>query len=385
MRTISMGTSRPSTRPFSLLTGYTREEVLGFNLKDLLTGDSLEVVRQMIAGKLGGEVQTPYEITVRGKDGSLRALEVSTRLLFRLGRPVGVLGIARDVSGRRRAESHLRLLRSVVVNANDAVLIAQGRPGDQLGGKIVYVNEAFSRMTGHSPEDAVGRTPRILLGPLTSRDQLNQVRDALSRKQAVRVEMINYRKDGSAYWVDVNFVPIIEETGECTHWVAVQRETTERKRAEDLERDRNRVLEMVARNGEIENILNQLTEMVERQCPDLRCSVLLLRNGELVQVAGATLSSEAVRGFQDLSLGVDTGSLHLGKTAAGAAAACGFQLVGPYSLGLRSHPGGLRGGLQRAAEAVPGRTWPGFEKQPVGRHRDRTASTDRQAGLSGAT
>ena len=128
------------------------------------------------------------------------------------GKAGGLLGIARDVSERRRAEGHLRLLRSVVVNANDAVLIAQGKPGDQLGGKIVYVNEAFSRMTGHSPEEAVGRTPRILLGPLTNRDQLNQVRDALGRKQAVRVEMINYRKDGSAYWVDVNFVPIIEES-----------------------------------------------------------------------------------------------------------------------------------------------------------------------------
>jgi diguanylate cyclase (GGDEF)-like protein/PAS domain S-box-containing protein len=295
------------------LTGYSREEVLGFNLRDLLTGDSHEVAKQMIAGKLGGEEQTPYEITVRGKDGSLRALEVSTRLMFRLGRPVGVLGIARDVSERRRAESHLRLLRSVVVNANDAVLIAQGKPGDQLGGKIVYVNEAFSRMTGHSPEDAVGRTPRILLGPLTNRDQLNEVRDALARKQAVRVEMINYRKDGSAYWVDVNFVPITEASGEFTHWVAVQRETTERKRAEDLERDRNRVLEMVARNGQIETILNQLAEMVERQCPDLRCSVLLLRNGELVQVAGATLSSEAVRGFQDLSLGPALGALKSGR------------------------------------------------------------------------
>jgi diguanylate cyclase (GGDEF)-like protein/PAS domain S-box-containing protein len=348
------------------LTGYTREEVLRFNLKDLLTGESHEVARQMIAGKLGGEVQTPYEVTVRGKDGTLLALEVSTRLLFRLGKPVGVLGIARDVSDRRRAEGHLRLLRSVVVNANDAVLIAQGKPGDHLGGKIVYVNEAFTRMTGHSPEDAVGRTPRILLGPLTSRDQLNQVRDALARKQAVRVEMINYRKDGSAYWVDVNFVPITEASGEFTHWVAVQRETTERKRAEDLERDRNRVLEMVARNGELETILNHLAAMVERQCPDLRCSVLLLRNGELVPVAGAALSSEAVRGFQDLNLGalldpVKSGRLSLsaprpttgsgwsvpilsasGATLGAFAGACSVQRKPlPEELGLISKSGQL--------------------------------------------
>ena len=295
------------------LTGYSREEVLRFNLSDLLTGDSLGVCRQMIAGRLGGEVQTPYEITVRRKDGSLLALEVSTQLLFRLGRPVGVLGIARDVSERHRAEGHLRLLRSVVVNANDAVLIAQGKSGDQLGGKIVYVNEAFSRMTGYSPEDAIGRTPRILLGSQTDRDQLNQVRNALAHKQAVRVEMVNYRKDGSAYWVDVNFVPITEESGEFTHWVAVQRETTERKRAEDLERDRNYILEMVARNGDIETILTHMAEMVERQCPDLRCSVLLMRKGDLVQVAGATLSSDTVGKFQEISLGAAPNLLQAGR------------------------------------------------------------------------
>ena len=69
------------------------------------------------------------------------------------------------------------------------------------------------------------------------------------------MELINYRKDGSAYWVDVNFVPITDERGEFTHWVAVQRETTHRKQAEDLERDRNRVLELVARNEPLESVL----------------------------------------------------------------------------------------------------------------------------------
>ncbi len=289
------------------ITGYTRDEVLRLSLADILTPESLDLSNRIMNGSLGGGSQTTYEVTVRRKDGRTVTLEVSARLLFRAGRPVGLLGIGRDVSERRRSEGHLQLLRSVVVNANDAVLIAEAKPGDHLGGKIVYVNEAFSRMTGYSSEEAAGRTPRILLGPQTDRDQLNEVRQSLSKSESVRVELINYRKDGSAYWVDVNFVPIKDVLGEFTHWVAVQRETTYRKREEDLERDRNRVLELVARNEPLESVLTHLARMVDRQCPDLRCSVLLLREGGLIQAAGASLPAGALDGLQGLDSGNGAG------------------------------------------------------------------------------
>ena len=264
------------------ITGYDREEILGLNLAALLTPESLELSQRMTANKLGSGARTSYEVSLRAKDGRLVRLEVTSRLVFRSGAPAGVVGIAREASARRISGADLRLLKSVVVNANDAVLIAEAKPGDHLGGRIVYVNEAFSRMTGYSSEEAVGRTPRIMLGPQTDRDQLNQVRQALSDRESVRVELVNYRKDGSAYWVDVNFVPITDETGRFTHWVAVQRETTRRRQAEDLERDRNRVLELVARNEPLELVLAHLAQMVERQCPDLGCSVLLLQEGVLV-------------------------------------------------------------------------------------------------------
>jgi diguanylate cyclase (GGDEF)-like protein/PAS domain S-box-containing protein len=280
------------------LTGYSREEALRLNLRDLLTESSWRQARLAMESELGGGAQAPFEVILRRKDGAHVALEVNARLLFRGGTPVGVLGIARDVSERRRNENHLRLLRSVVVNANDAVLIAEFKAGDPLGGKIVYVNEAFTRMTAFTPEDAVGRTPRILFGPQTDREQLNHVRSALCRGESARVELVNYRKDGSAYWVEVNFVPIAEGEDRAAHWVAVQREITERKRAEDLERDRSRVLEMVTRNEPLERILTQLTAMMERQCPDLNCSVLLVRNGQMVQVAGAAMTGEEIRGFR---------------------------------------------------------------------------------------
>ncbi len=296
------GNIRSANKAVETITGYSREEVLGMRLADLLTPQSLDLNRRMTATKLGSGSRTSYEISVRTREGRERRLEVTSRLLFESGRPAGVICVAREAGDRRPSVSDLRLLRSVVVNANDAVFIAEAKPGDHLGGKIVYVNEAFSRMTGYPTEEAVGRTPRILLGPQTDRDQLNQVRQALSNREAVRVELINYRKDGSAYWVDVNFVPIMEEAGQFTHWVAVQRETTHRRQAEDLERDRNRVLELVARNEPLELVLAQLGQMVERQCPDLRCSLLLFQEGELVPAAGSKLPGGWLHDLQKLDI-----------------------------------------------------------------------------------
>ncbi|HSW50999.1 MAG TPA: PAS domain S-box protein, partial [Bryobacteraceae bacterium] len=281
-------------------TGYSREEILALSLADLLTPESWESSRRMTASKLGGGSRASYEAGLRAKNGGLLRLEVTSRLVFRSGKPAGVVAVAREADTPRPSGADLRLLKSVVVNANDAVLIAEAKTGDHLGGKIVYVNEAFSRMTGYSAEESVGRTPRILLGPQTDRSQLNQVRQALSARESIRVELINYRKNGSAYWVEVNFVPITEESGRFSHWVAVQRETTHRRQAEDLERDRNRVLELVARNEPLELVLAQLAQMVERQCPDLRCSVLLLQDDALVPVAGAKLPGDSLRELQKL-------------------------------------------------------------------------------------
>jgi diguanylate cyclase (GGDEF)-like protein/PAS domain S-box-containing protein len=267
------------------VTGYTREEALRMNVAELWSPESLEQAWRFMLKQLGGGERATHEITIRTKDGRSVVLEVNSRLLFDAGQPVGVLGIARDVSERRQSEAHLRLLKSVVVNANDAVLIAEHNEADPAGSRIVYINDAFTRMTGYAPEETLGETSRILWGPEAEAAQVEQVCQALAAGVTLRVEMVNRRKDGSEYWADVNFVPITDEHGRRTHWVAVQRETTHRKRAEDLERDRTRILEMVARNEPLESIMTHLARMVERQCPHAVCSVHLHRHGQLYPVA----------------------------------------------------------------------------------------------------
>ncbi len=129
------------------------------------------------------------------------------------------------------------LLESILSNARDAVLVTEARPIDEPGPKIVYVNEAFTNTTGYTAEEVVGETPRILQGSGTSRAQLDKIRAALTRKEAVRVELLNYHKDGAEFWVEVDIVPVTDEHGNHTHWVSVQREVTERRRQQEALRE----------------------------------------------------------------------------------------------------------------------------------------------------
>ncbi len=133
---------------------------------------------------------------------------------------------------RVRNAERLKLLETCVERLNDIVLITEAEPVDGDGPKILYVNEAFVRRTGYSREEAIGKTPRILQGERTQRDALDRIRNALKDWKPVREELINYTKSGEMFWLELEIVPVADETGWYTHWVAIERDITERKQAE---------------------------------------------------------------------------------------------------------------------------------------------------------
>ncbi|HEX4843338.1 MAG TPA: PAS domain S-box protein [Limnobacter sp.] len=133
---------------------------------------------------------------------------------------------------RAKNAERLKLLETCVERLNDIVLITEAEPVSEPGPKILYVNDAFVRRTGYSREEVIGKTPRILQGELTQRDALDRIRTALQEWQPVREELINYTKSGEMFWLELDIVPVSDETGWYTHWVAIERDITDRKAAE---------------------------------------------------------------------------------------------------------------------------------------------------------
>ena len=100
------------------------------------------------------------------------------------------------------------------------------------GPSIVYVNPAFEIMTGWSRAEVVGRSPRILQGPKTDRRIFADLKETLRAGRLWEGQAINYRKDGSEFWMEWSIVPVRNERGEATHYVAIQRDVSSRVEAE---------------------------------------------------------------------------------------------------------------------------------------------------------
>ncbi len=102
------------------------------------------------------------------------------------------------------------------------------------GPTIVYVNPAYCEMTGRSENDVIGRTPRIMQGPLTDRGTLDRLRSNLEAGRPFVGETINYRLDGTPFVISWRIDPVVDTSGETTHYIATQQDVTRLRRAERL-------------------------------------------------------------------------------------------------------------------------------------------------------
>jgi len=112
---------------------------------------------------------------------------------------------------------------------------------------LVFVNPAFERTTGYSAEEAVGRNCRFLQGPDTDPADVALVRELLAEERHGTVTLLNYRKDGTAFWNELSLSPVYDATGRLTHFVGIQADVTPRVMAEQ-ERARNLAAEQQARS-----------------------------------------------------------------------------------------------------------------------------------------
>ncbi|MEZ2279084.1 MAG: PAS domain S-box protein [Microcoleus sp.] len=215
------------------------------NWAECIHPEDLTDVRNSIAVARSDRQDYVQEYRVLWSDGSIHWIEARGKFFYSEEREaVRMVGTVIEISDRKAKELQLRLLESVVTTTNDAVLITEAGPIDEPGPRIIYVNPAFTRISGYTLEEVIGKTPRILQGEKTDRASLERIRTALIDWQPVRVDLINYRKDGTEFWVELSIVPIADETGWFTHWVAVQRDISGRKEAENALQQLNEELEI---------------------------------------------------------------------------------------------------------------------------------------------
>ncbi|MDM7942158.1 MAG: EAL domain-containing protein [Hydrogenophaga sp.] len=214
-----------------------------------LNQESERLLQKTTADLLGEEVWKDFTggLAERLKEKLTRSLHTNRRIELEdffptLGKWLEVRaypfaeGLAvyfRDVTERRRSQEQLMLLETSVSRLNDIVAIAETGASAQEP-RIVFVNDAFEQHTGYSRAEVLGQTPRMLLELDPSIAKLQGLAAGLQQNQQARTELMVRRKNGALFWVELEVVSVQANAEEVTHWVAVGRDITQRKTAEDM-------------------------------------------------------------------------------------------------------------------------------------------------------
>ena len=166
-----------------------------------------------------------FDFRHRRADGSIRDVEVYSGPILHESRTL-LFSIVHDVSARKEAEATLRKLSSAVEESPESIVITN------LAGDIEYVNESFLRKSRYQPEEVLGRNPRILQSGKTPRSTYEDMWRSLAAGQAWTGVLHNRNKDGEEYYERAHIVPIHDNAGKPTHYVAIKEDITAARRME---------------------------------------------------------------------------------------------------------------------------------------------------------
>ncbi|WP_281337285.1 PAS domain-containing protein [Flavobacterium eburneipallidum] len=149
------------------------------------------------------------------------------------GKSVRMIGAIQDITKQKLEEQRLKLLETVITQTKDSVIIVEPNNEDSGVPKIVYVNPAFSVMSGYQPHEIIGKSPNLFMGSKSNTEVFEKLCNAILKKEENhQIETISYKKNNEEYWVGFSLLPVYNSDNELSHWVSIQRDITEIKKQE---------------------------------------------------------------------------------------------------------------------------------------------------------
>ena len=162
------------------------------------------------------------------------------------GNVIRMIGAIQDVTKQKEEEQRLKLLETVITQTKDAVIITESDKSNRAVPRIVFVNPAFTQMTGFQSNEVIGKTPTVFMGRKSVENQIGNLSKALRGKEEFKFETLNHKKNGDEYWVNFSMLPITNKEGEHSHWISIQRDITEEKKQE---KEKEHLIRELTRNN----------------------------------------------------------------------------------------------------------------------------------------
>ena len=211
------------------VTGYSDEEYLAnpFLWYQMIYEEDRAAITSLTDDIRAGKDIPSLEHRIRHKDGSIRwVINTIVPRYSEQGELIGYDGLISDITQRKRAEESLRLQSAALEAAANAIVITDPQ------GVVIWVNQAFTGMTGYTLEEAVHRDLSFLSSELHDPHFYRELRETINAGEVWHGEMINRRKDGTLYPEEQTITPVIDERDGIKHFICIKQDITERKKAE---------------------------------------------------------------------------------------------------------------------------------------------------------
>lgn len=162
------------------------------------------------------------------------------------GKSIRMIGAIQDVTKQKEEEQRLRLLETVITQSKDAVMITDIDTSENEIPNIIFVNSAFTDMTGYSEKEVIGKSPAMLFGKKSDILEYDKLKTAIHDYKACFIDTISYKKNGKEFWINFSMIPVTNKDGEYTHWVSIQRDVTEEK---EKEKEREQLIRELTQNN----------------------------------------------------------------------------------------------------------------------------------------
>jgi len=211
--------------------GRSHEELTSRPFTDFIHPDDREMVMERHLKRIKGDsIPNLYSCRIVDSEGNTKWVEINSVLITWMGRP-STLSFFNNITERKRAQEKLRLTESAIEQAGDAVIITMANRVPS-SSRVVFVNSAFTKMTGYAAEEVTDKLS-FLQGPLSDSTEWKRMEAGTSQSKFFYLETVATRKDGTQFNMEWQITPLRNERGKVTHFVSVQRDITERKKNEE--------------------------------------------------------------------------------------------------------------------------------------------------------
>jgi PAS domain S-box-containing protein len=263
--------------------------------------DQQKIQEALLAARKGIEVPD-IRYRLQRKDGSVRSIQVRNELIFSdTGEVAKVIGIIFDETERVASEQELRKLQTAVEQSPVSIVITD------LEGNIEYVNPQFSRITGYTFAEALGKNPRILASGQTSEEEYVYLWNEVVHDKTWSGIFKNIKKNGEAYWESAIISPIKDKEGRIINYIGIKQDITEKMAMRELLKDQEELMIVQSRHA----AMGEMVGMIAHQWRQPLSVISMGANNLLLDIEMGDINSEV---FKEEAISIVEQVNHLSQT-----------------------------------------------------------------------